>query len=66
MKITVTINDEVARDVFRLAGDHTKTGAINFALADWVRLKKLQELRSLRGKLKIANDVSKLRRLEIR
>ena len=41
MKITVTINDEVARDVFRLAGDHTKTGAINFALADWVRLKKL-------------------------
>lgn len=64
MRTTITIRDDVARDLLRLAGQKTKTASINHALADWVRLKRIQEIRSLRGKLDVADDLAQLRSLE--
>jgi len=65
MRATVTIRDSIAKDLFRLAEQNTKTAAINHALADWVRLKKIQQLRNLRGKLDVANDLDKLRQMDV-
>ncbi|MCX7045165.1 MAG: type II toxin-antitoxin system VapB family antitoxin [Candidatus Sumerlaeota bacterium] len=65
MRTTVMIKDELDKDMIPIAGGRSKTAAINNALADWVRLKKIQELRSLRGKLAIAGDLAKFRSLDI-
>ena len=64
MRTTVNVLDKVAKDVITLSRERTKTAAINHALADWVRLKRIQELRSLRGKLDIADDLARLRAME--
>lgn len=64
MRTTINIEESVARDVVRLAGSKTKTAAINHALTDWVRLKRIQEIRSLRGRLDIADDLVRLRAME--
>jgi Arc/MetJ family transcription regulator len=64
MRSTVNIDDDVAKDLMRLTRGKTKTAAINLAVADWVRLKRLQEIRSLRGKLEVADDLARLRAQE--
>ena len=64
MRTTVNVLDDVAKDVIALSRAKTKTAAINHALADWVRLKRIQEIRSLRGKLDIADDLGRLRAME--
>ena len=64
MRTTLNISDAVAKDVIALSPGKTKTAAVNYALADWVRLKRIQELRSLRGKLHIADDLGRLRAME--
>lgn len=43
----------------------TRTEAINRALAEWVRRKKIEKLKSLRGSLDVAGELDDLRRLEI-
>lgn len=63
MRITITIPDDVAEALFAYAPGKTKTAAINHVLADWVRLKRIQELRSLRGNLDVADDLDRLRAL---
>lgn len=66
MRSTVTIDDDIAEKIMQLTEEKTKTAAINHALAEWVRLKLLQELRSLRGKLEIADDLESFRSLDAR
>ena len=53
------------KDLLRYSRKKTAAAAASFALADWVRLKKIQELRSLRGKLEIADDLSELRQADM-
>jgi Arc/MetJ family transcription regulator len=65
MRTTITVQDGVMRDVIRLSRTKTKTAAVNFALNDWVRLKRVQKLRALRGKLEVADDLADLRKLEM-
>ena len=42
----------------------TKTTVVNEALKDWVRLRKLQQLRELRGRLNWEGNLRELRKLE--
>ena len=65
MRMTIAVEDEVTKALLRYSRKKTKAGAARFALADWVRQKKIQELRSLRGKLEIADDLSELRGMEM-
>lgn len=64
MRVTVTISDKNMDAIACLTKAKTKTAAINQALVDWVRMKHLQELRGLRGKLEIADDLAGLRALD--
>lgn len=64
MRTTVNVQDDVAKDLFAYAPGRTKTAAINHALAEWVRLQRIRELRSLRGKLDIADDLADLRAMD--
>lgn len=65
MRTTINVSDDVLSDLLRLMDVKTRTEAVNRALTEYVRIKRLEKLRSLRGKLTIDLDVEKLRELEL-
>jgi len=65
MRTTINVSDDVLADILKLVNAKTKTEAINRALTDYVRIKRLEKLRGLRGKLNIDLDVEQLRELEL-
>jgi len=64
MRTTITIQDATMEDLAKFSKGKTKTAAVNYAIRDWVRLKKMQQIKSLCGKLDIADDLAELRALE--
>lgn len=62
MRTTLDIPEDLMRDAQRLAGTSSKTATVVYSLQELIRLKKLQELRRLRGKLKLDIDLARLRR----
>ena len=65
MRTTVTMSDEVLTDLMRFSDAKTKTEAVNRAVEEWVRLRKIRELRSLRGRLSFAQGIEEIRRADI-
>ena len=65
MRTTITIDDAIFGELMRFTQAKTRTEAINRALSEWVRRKKIEKLKALRGKLSFAGDLDDLRRLEI-
>lgn len=65
MRTTITINDAVFTELMRFTQAKTRTEAVNRALSEWVRRKKLEQLKALRGKLSFDGDLNELRQLEI-
>ena len=65
MRTTLTLDDSIFADLMRFTQAKTRTEAVNSALADWVRRKRLDALRGLRGKLQIADDIDALREQDI-
>lgn len=65
MRTTLTIDDSLLHAVEELTGEHSRSKAVNGALAEWVRLRKLQELKTLRGTLEFQYDIGDLRNLEV-
>ncbi len=64
MRLTISINDELVSDILQISEYKTKTKAINMALNEWLRVKKMQKIKSLRGKLTIQNNIKELRELD--
>lgn len=65
MRTTLTIGDDILEDLMRFSKAKTRTEAVRLALAEWVRRKRIEKLKSLRGKLPIEGDLEKLRELEM-
>lgn len=65
MRTTVTMSDEVLTDLMRFSDAKTKTEAVNRAVEEWVRLRKIRELRSLRGRLSFDQGIEEIRRADI-
>lgn len=66
MRTTITVQEATMKDLVRFSRSKTKTAAVNHAIRDWVRLKKLQQIKSLCGKLDVAEDLAELRTLEMK
>jgi Arc/MetJ family transcription regulator len=66
MRTTVNIADDVLQELMHLRGERTRTGAVNRALAEWVRWKRIEALKALRGKLKTNASIKRLREMELR
>ena len=64
MRTTVTIPDHLLSDLMAYTQTTRRTEAVNAAIAEWVRYRKVQELKKLRGKVSIADDWRALRDLE--
>lgn len=65
MRTTVTIADEMLVDLMRFTEASTRTEAVNRAVADWVRLKRKERIKALRGALSVERDAGSLRELEV-
>ena len=61
MRTNVVIDDELMAEALESTGLKTKRAVIEEALRTLVRLKKQEQVRSLRGKLQWAGDLKALR-----
>jgi Arc/MetJ family transcription regulator len=61
MRTNVVIDDELMAEALERTGLNTKKAVIEEALRTLVRLKKQEQVRSLRGKLQWQGDLNTLR-----
>lgn len=64
MRTTININDDLAEEIFMLMPDRSKTSAINEALDDWIKKKKIEKLIAFKGKVDIIDNIKELRNLD--
>lgn len=66
MRTTINISDDIVKETQALYNTTNKSNAIESALKDAIRFKKLQKLMELKGKLNFDEEaVNDLRRAEI-
>jgi Arc/MetJ family transcription regulator len=66
MRTTVTIDDNTAKKLMRLAGKKTVAQAIKEAIQNYIKMKEKQKLLSLFGKIDLDIDLSELRNRELK
>jgi Arc/MetJ family transcription regulator len=62
MRTTLDLPRDLLVEAQRLAGTSSKTATIIYSLQELIRLKKIEELRKLRGRLELDVDLESLRR----
>lgn len=65
MRITLNVDDQLFADLIKTTRAKTKTEAIHIALTEYLRMKRKQDLFSLRGHLDITDDWQSLRALDV-
>ena len=65
MRLTVTIENKTIEELMGFSGATSKTKAVNQAVVEWIRWKKRQSLKELRGKLDFEFDMKSLDQIEI-
>lgn len=66
MRKTLDLNEKLIRDLMDVTSAKTKTDAIHQAAAELIRRKKLDQLKSLSGKIHLDLNWEKLEQVEIR
>ncbi len=66
MRTTLNLNDEVINELLRETKAKTKTKAVTTALKEFIHKKRIEELKSLSGKLHINTNWRKLEKLELK
>jgi len=66
MRTTVNVDERIFRDLMRYTDAQTKTEAVNKAIAEWVRRKRIDELRARRGNVCWEGNLEEIRALEIK
>lgn len=61
MRTNIVIDDKLMKDALRAAGVKTKREAVELGLRTLIRLRKQEEIRRFRGKLKWIGDLDSLR-----
>jgi Arc/MetJ family transcription regulator len=66
MRTTVNVEENILQDLMQYTKAKTRTEAVNRAIAEWVRLKRIDELRAKRGKIQWEGDLDDMRALEMK
>jgi len=61
MRTNIVIDDKLMKETLRLTGLRTKREAVELGLRTIVRLRKQEEIRRFRGKLKWQGDLDTMR-----
>ena len=56
MRTTVTLGDEMMRELLAATGTDNKTQAVQTAVSEFLRRQRLEKLRALRGKIDIVSN----------
>jgi len=65
MRTTLNLADDVIEELMKITKERTKTKAINEALKDYIRQKRLERFKSLSGKITIEDNWRQLREMEL-
>lgn len=66
MRTTITLPDELVKDLMHHTHTKKTTEAVVIAVQEWIRMKKINEIKKLRGKLDIDPTLKELRQKEIK
>jgi Arc/MetJ family transcription regulator len=62
VRTNIVLDDDLVAEAIRRTGIKTKRGVVEEALRTLIRLKRQDEMRSLRGKLHWEGDLDQMRR----
>jgi Arc/MetJ family transcription regulator len=65
MRATVNLEDDIVQDLMRFTDAKTRTEAVNRAVAEWVRRKRIDMFREKRGRIAWDGDLEDMRKMEI-
>ena len=65
MRTTLNIDEELIDYVVESTGEKTKSKAVNTALKEYVRRRKIDELRAMAGKIDLIDNLEELEALEM-
>ena len=66
MRTTLNIDPDLLDAVVETTGEHSKTRAVNKALEEYVRRRKISELRAIAGNIDLVNNLRELEELELK
>jgi len=66
MRTTITLPDDIVKDLMHHTHTKKTTEAVIIAIQEWLRMKKISEIKKLRGKLDIDEHLRELRQREIK
>ncbi len=61
MRTNIVIDDKLMKETLRLTGAKTKREAVELGLRTLVRLRRQEQIRRFRGKLKWRGDLERMR-----
>lgn len=61
MRTNIVIDDDLMNDVIRLTGAKTKREAVELALKSLIEIKKQEQIKEFRGKLKWIGNLDDMR-----
>ena len=65
MRTTLDVDEKLLGEAAKLAGEKNKGRAVNKALAEFVRRRKIEELRKLLGEIDLVDNWRELEELEL-
>jgi len=65
MRTTINVDEDIFRDLMRFTDAKTRTEAVNHAIAEWVRRKRIDLFRAKRGKIAWEGNLEEMRALEL-
>ena len=66
MRTTLNIDPDLLDAVVATTGERSKTRAVNKALEEYVRRRKISELREIAGNIDLVNNLRELEELELK
>ncbi len=66
MRMTLTLDDDIAEQLMRLTGEKTPLFAIRHALKDYLVAVRKQKLLALRGQVQVEDSWRELRQLDMK
>lgn len=64
MRATVTIEKDILDELVQETHQKSKASAVKLAISEYLRLKKIEKIKSFRGKLKFDKTADELRHYE--
>ena len=66
MRTTLDVDPKLLDEVIEASGEKSKSAAVNKALAEYIRRRRIAELRELAGKIDLVDNLKELEALELK